>query len=266
MFERFTDRARRVVVGAQEEARDLGHNYIGTEHLLLGILREGDGTATRVLTSLGITGAAVREKVEAGAPPGQHTPSGHIPFTPPAKKVLELSLRESLDLKSGYIGTEHILLALIREGDGLGAKVLTGLGANLDDTRRRVVTLLSGRDLRESAQSSARLMALPRRVSAIERWIGLPAERVAAAERAEAELLKARLDKAEAMEQRDFRAAAAARAREKQLATEPAAGPDDAVPSQAQPTLADEVRELRAEVDRLRALLVERGLDADDES
>ena len=131
MFERFTDRARRVVVLAQEEARMLNHNYIGTEHILLGLIHEGDGVAARALESLGISLDAVRQQVEEIIGQGQQAPSGHIPFTPRAKKVLELSLREALQLGHNYIGTEHILLGLIREGDGVAAQVLVKLGADL---------------------------------------------------------------------------------------------------------------------------------------
>ena len=135
MFERFTDRARRVVVLAQEEARMLNHNYIGTEHILLGLLREGEGVAAKALESLGISLDAVRQQVEEIIGQGQQAPSGHIPFTPRAKKVLELSLRESLQLGHNYIGTEHILLGLIREGDGVAAQVLVKLGADLNRVR-----------------------------------------------------------------------------------------------------------------------------------
>jgi ATP-dependent Clp protease ATP-binding subunit ClpC len=176
LFERFTDRARRVVVLAQEEARTLNHTYIGTEHVLLGLIREGEGVAARALESLDISLEATRQRVEEiigrgqGAPHdhlpftprakkalesasrqaeeiigrGQPAPTGHIPFTPRAKKVLELSLREALRLGHNHIGTEHILLGLIREGDGVAAQVLQELGADLDRVRRAVFQLLSG--------------------------------------------------------------------------------------------------------------------------
>ncbi|GIU84789.1 MAG: ATP-dependent Clp protease ATP-binding protein [Acidimicrobiales bacterium] len=144
MFERFTDRARRVVVLAQEEARLLNHNYIGTEHILLGLIHEGEGVAAKALESLGISLEAVRQKVEEIIGPGGSAPSGHIPFTPRAKKVLELSLREALQLGHNYIGTEHILLGLIREGEGVAAQVLTKLGADLGKVRQQVIQLLSG--------------------------------------------------------------------------------------------------------------------------
>ncbi len=144
MFERFTDRARRVVVLAQEEARLLNHNYIGTEHILLGLIHEGEGVAAKALESLGISLEAVREQVEEFIGQGGSSPSGHIPFTPRAKKVLELSLREALQLGHNYIGTEHILLGLIREGEGVAAQVLVKLGADLSRVRQQVIQLLSG--------------------------------------------------------------------------------------------------------------------------
>ncbi len=144
MFERFTDRARRVVVLAQEEARLLNHNYIGTEHILLGLIHEGEGVAAKALESLNISLEAVRSQVEEIIGQGGSSPSGHIPFTPRAKKVLELSLREALQLGHNYIGTEHILLGLIREGEGVAAQVLVKLGADLSRVRQQVIQLLSG--------------------------------------------------------------------------------------------------------------------------
>ena len=153
MFERFTDRARRVVVLAQEEARMLNHNYLGTEHILLGLIHEGEGVAAKSLESLGISLEAVRSQVEEIIGQGQQAPSGHIPFTPRAKKVLELSLREALQLGHNYIGTEHILLGLIREGDGVAAQVLVKLGADLNRVRQQVIQLLSGYQGKEPAAS-----------------------------------------------------------------------------------------------------------------
>ncbi|GAA4877718.1 ATP-dependent Clp protease ATP-binding subunit [Serinicoccus chungangensis] len=151
MFERFTDRARRVVVLAQEEARMLNHNYIGTEHLLLGLIHEGEGVAAKALESLDISLDAVRQQVQEIIGQGQQSPTGHIPFTPRAKKVLELSLREGLQLGHNYIGTEHLLLGLIREGEGVAAQVLVKLGADLNRVRQQVITLLSGYQGKESA-------------------------------------------------------------------------------------------------------------------
>jgi ATP-dependent Clp protease ATP-binding subunit ClpC len=155
MFERFTDRARRVVVLAQEEARMLNHNYIGTEHILLGLIHEGEGVAAKALESMGISLEAVREKVEEIIGHGHESPSGHIPFTPRAKKVLELSLREALQINHSYIGTEHILLGLIREGEGVAAQVLVKLGADLNRVRSTVLQLLSGFQGKEATTSGA---------------------------------------------------------------------------------------------------------------
>ena len=144
MFERFTDRARRVVVLAQDEAKMLNHNYIGTEHILLGLIHEGEGVAAKALEQMGISLEAVRAQVEEVIGHGQTQPTGHIPFTPRAKKVLELSLREALQMNHSYIGTEHILLGLIREGEGVAADTLIKLGADLNRVRNTVLQLLSG--------------------------------------------------------------------------------------------------------------------------
>jgi ATP-dependent Clp protease ATP-binding subunit ClpC len=162
VFERFTDRARRVVVLAQEEARLLNHNYIGTEHILLGLIHEGEGVAAKALESLGISLEAVRAQVEEIIGQGGSSPSGHIPFTPRAKKVLELSLREALQLGHNYIGTEHILLGLIREGEGVAAQVLVKLGADLSRVRQQVIQLLSGyAGQKEPSTSGAAAEAAP---------------------------------------------------------------------------------------------------------
>jgi ATP-dependent Clp protease ATP-binding subunit ClpC len=161
MFERFTDRARRVVVLAQEEARMLSHNYIGTEHILLGLIHEGDGIAAKALESLGISLEGVRAQVEEIIGQGQQAPSGHIPFTPRAKKVLELSLREALQLGHNYIGTEHILLGLIREGEGVAAQVLQKLGADLNRVRQQVIQLLSGYQGKEAQTAGTAPEAAP---------------------------------------------------------------------------------------------------------
>ena len=155
MFERFTDRARRVVVLAQEEARMLNHNYIGTEHILLGLIHEGEGVAAKSLEALNVSLESVRQQVEEIIGQGQQAPSGHIPFTPRAKKVLELSLREALQLGHNYIGTEHILLGLIREGEGVAAQVLVKLGADLNRVRQQVIQLLSGYSGKEPLTSGA---------------------------------------------------------------------------------------------------------------
>jgi ATP-dependent Clp protease ATP-binding subunit ClpC len=151
-----------VVVLAQEEARMLNHNYIGTEHILLGLIHEGEGVAAKALESLGISLEAVRSQVEEIIGQGQQAPSGHIPFTPRAKKVLELSLREALQLGHNYIGTEHILLGLIREGEGVAAQVLVKLGADLNRVRQQVIQLLSGYQGKETRPPAARRRAPPR--------------------------------------------------------------------------------------------------------
>jgi ribosomal protein S18 acetylase RimI-like enzyme len=143
VFERFTDRARRVVVLAQGEARLLDHNYIGTEHLLLGLIAEGEGVGARALQALDISLPSIRAQIEEIIGRGQTQPTGHIPFTPRAKKVLELSLREALQLGHNYIGTEHLLLGLVREGEGVAAQVLGNLGVELEDVRTVVMTTLS---------------------------------------------------------------------------------------------------------------------------
>ena len=144
MFERFTDRARRVTVLAQEEARMLGHNHIGTEHILLGLIGEGGGVAALALESLGISLEAVRQQVGGIIGQGQQEPSGHIPFTPRAKKVLELSLREALALGHNYIGTEHILLGLVRENEGVAARILLDFDADAEKIRNEIIRMLSG--------------------------------------------------------------------------------------------------------------------------
>src|ERR1700736_1280456 len=189
MFERFTDRARRVVVLAQEEARMLNHNYIGTEHILLGLIHEGEGVAAKALESLGISLEAVRQQVEQIIGQGQQAPSGHIPFTPRAKKVLELSLREALQLGHDYIGTEHILLGLIREGEGAAAQVLVRRDADLSRVRQQVIQLLHGQPEASAAGQDvpsgkryrarqleiglARIDSLDKRIAVLERWVGL---------------------------------------------------------------------------------------------
>ncbi len=175
MFERFTDRARRVVVLAQDEARMLDHNYIGTEHILLGLIHEGHGLAAKALESLGISLAVVRQQVEEIIGRGQQQPpSGHIPFTPRAKKVLELSLREALQLGHTYIGTEHILLGLIREGEGVAAQVLVSVGVDLNRARQQVIQLIAGRAEPQDAAAiaadlRAQLASVADRLAVIER-------------------------------------------------------------------------------------------------
>ena len=182
MFERFTDRARRVIVDAQNEARSLGHDYIGPEHILLGIINEGDGVGAKALEAMQISADTVRGRIEEIIGRGQAPPRiGHIPFTPRAKKVLELSLREALQLGSDYLGTEHILLALLRERDGVAAQVLLGSGVDLDRARAQVITLLQGRQEQAGVSVAAapadeellgRLASIAARLSAIELRLG----------------------------------------------------------------------------------------------
>ena len=191
MFERFTERARQVVVLAQEEARTLKHNYIGTEHILLGLLREEEGLAARVLESLEITVERVRAQVVRIVGSGEEVTSGQIPFTPRAKKVLELALREALSLGHNYIGTEHILLGLLREGDGVAAQVLVSLGADLNVVRERVIGVLHGTAAESQLPQSilrlagsavqldeivSALRAIDGRLAAIERHLGIGPE------------------------------------------------------------------------------------------
>ncbi|HEY3142203.1 MAG TPA: Clp protease N-terminal domain-containing protein [Acidimicrobiales bacterium] len=152
MFERFSDSARRVVVLAQEESRLQQHNYIGTEHILAGLTQIDEGVAAGVLASFEITTERVRAEIVKEVGPGEKTPWGHIPFTPGAKRILELSLREALQLGHNYIGTEHVLLGLIREGEGLGAKIVARLGADLDRVRERTIEAVLDPSSRESAE------------------------------------------------------------------------------------------------------------------
>ena len=274
MFERFTDRARRVVVLAQEEARMLNHNYIGTEHLLLGLIHEGNGVAATALESLGISLDAVRQQVEEIIGQGQQAPSGHIPFTPRAKKVLELSLREATQLGQDHIGTEHILLGLIREGDGVAAQVLVKLGADLNRVRQQVIQLVHGRagedvtgegsglGKRARAQlpdvTLTRASSLDRRVAAIERWVGMRPD----LDQLDQEIAQVRREKEAAIDRQDFEASAALRDQEKQLLAARTAGEKEWTEAAAgRVTLAQELGRVNAELARLRAILREHGIE-----
>jgi ATP-dependent Clp protease ATP-binding subunit ClpC len=252
MFERFTDRARRVVVLAQEEARLLNHNYIGTEHLLLGLAHEGQGVAAKALESLGISLEAVRAQVEEIIGQGQMAPTGHIPFTPRAKKVLELSLRESKQLGHNYIGTEHILLGLIREGQGVAAQVLVKLGGNLPRVRLQVIQLLSGAAGGAEAATGMRPMAMT-----------MPDDLREAKE----QLDQVRRQKETAIQAQDFDRAAALRDAEEELLAglaqrerEGTAGVDLAAVIQEVQRLHGEVQRLHGEVQGLRELLRQHGI------
>jgi len=278
MFERFTDRARRVVVLAQEEARMLNHNYIGTEHILLGLIHEGEGVAAKALESLGISLEAVRQQVEEIIGQGQQAPSGHIPFTPRAKKVLELSLREALQLGHNYIGTEHILLGLIREGEGVAAQVLVRLGADLDRVSQQVVQLLGGyhgtkleaagagawprpaarADRRLLPQLQARITALESRLSAIEQRVGTGAQ----TRELDRQIERVRGEKIAAIDSQEYEQAASLRDQENHLLAEKEALQQDwQAAHPGLPVLAERCSELSEELDRLRALLREHGIE-----
>ena len=268
MFERFTDRARRVVVLAQEEARRLNHAHIGTEHLLLGLIHEGDGVAAKALEALGVKRAAVRREVEETVGRGQRPPPGHIPFTPRAKTVLELSLRESNQLGHNYIGTEHILLGLLREGEGVAAQVLVKMGVDLNRVRQQVIGLLhgytgerpsSGRRERAGPPGDlpALLDSLDQRLAAIERWVGIRPD----LRDLDEEIARVRHDKEAAIDAQDFKTAAALRDKERQLVAEQ---DDRAQEHAAGPSLADETGRLKTELERLHAILRERGIEPGD--
>jgi Clp amino terminal domain, pathogenicity island component/UvrB/uvrC motif len=276
MFERFTDRARRVVVLAQDEARTLGHDYIGTEHLLLGLIREGQGVAAKTLESLGISLEAVRQQVQEIIGQGQGPQQGHIPFTPRAKKVLELSLREAQQLGHNYIGTEHILLGLIREGQGVAALVLVKLGADLNRVRQQVIQLLHGHQGKEPASEAApggpqhgggpsdvaaRVNALESRLSAIEQRVGTGP----ATGDLDEQIAQARRDKESAIDSQDFEQAGSLRDRESRLLAGKTARQQQweaAHPDLA--SLAGQVQRLSGEVERLRDLLRHHGIEPED--
>jgi Clp amino terminal domain, pathogenicity island component/UvrB/uvrC motif len=276
MFERFTDRARRVVVLAQEEARMLNHNHIGTEHILLGLIHEGQGVAASALQSLGISQEAVRQQVEQIIGRGEQAPSGHIPFTPRAKKVLELSLRESHMLGHDYIGTEHILLGLIREGDGLAAQILVRLGADLNRVRQQVIKLLHGQGNEPASSKDApggpragrvppgaasSRSALESRLSAVEQRVGTGPVTAGVDE----QIAQTRRDKESAIDSQDFERARSLRDRERQLLADKAARQQQweaAHPDLA--SLAELVQRLGAEVERLRDLLRQHGIEPED--
>jgi ATP-dependent Clp protease ATP-binding subunit ClpA len=238
MFERFTDRARRVVVLAQEEARMLEHNYIGTEHLLLALIHEGEGVAAAALRALDVDLDTLRREVEALVGRGQQPPKGHIPFTPRAKKVLELALRESVQLGHAYIGTEHLLLGIVREGEGPAAQVLQQRGIELNTVRQEVIRLLHGYQVREGRRGrrtvwarsapggegatleeiSRQLRVLGARLSAIEERLGIeesPERR--RLRRIDAEIAGVRRQKESAIDEQDFERAARLRDDEKRL-------------------------------------------------
>ena len=260
MFERFTDRARRVVVLAQEEARLLNHNYIGTEHLLLGLVQEGEGVAATALTELSISLEAVRAQVEEIIGQGQRPPTGRIPFTPRAKKVLELSLREAKQLDHNYIGTEHILLGLLREGEGVGAQVLVKLGGDLSRVRQQVLQVLSG-----SAAAGMEAAARTRLVR-----MTVPDE----LREAEEQLTQVRREKEAAIDAEDFERAAGLRDQERQLRARVAELERQLLTRVAEwerawtagvdlEAVVQENQRLHREVERLRGLLRQHGIKPD---
>jgi ATP-dependent Clp protease ATP-binding subunit ClpC len=239
MFERFTDRARRVVVLAQEEARMLEHNYIGTEHLLLALIHEGEGVAAKALRALDVDLDTLRREVEALVGRGQQPPKGHIPFTPRAKKVLELALRESVQLGHDYIGTEHLLLGIVREGEGPAAQVLQQRGIELNTVRQEVIRLLHGHQVGEGRRGrrvararsglpggegatleeiSHQLRVLGARLAAIEEKLGIEeSPERQRLRRIDAEVARVRRQKESAIDEQDFERAARLRDEEKRL-------------------------------------------------
>jgi ATP-dependent Clp protease ATP-binding subunit ClpC len=246
MFMRFTDRARRVVVLTQDEARELGHGFVGPGHLLLGLLAEGEGVAALALESLGISLEEARDRVEEIAGRGQGAPAGHIPFTPPAKQVLERALREAVQLGHNYIGTEHLLLSLLAGGDDVTAQVLAGRGAGYDLVQERVVALLTGRY--EQADPKTRLVRLP-----------VPADLADVTE----QLRQVQRQKTAAFEKGDLEGAAALRGRERHLRAEQLRLEHEWAASVDIQAVIAENQRVHRELDRLRDLLRQHGIEPD---
>jgi ATP-dependent Clp protease ATP-binding subunit ClpC len=260
MFERFTDRARRVVVLAQEEARRLNHNYIGTEHLLLGLIHEGQGVAAKALESMGISLEAARAQVKETVGQGLRAPTGHIPFTPRAKKVMELSLREALQLGHNYLGTEHLLLGLLSEGEGVGAQVLASLGADYARVREQIIQLLSGyagyavgREGTGPATGEG-VQAGPRTQPV---RLTVPEDLLAYDE----QIAQVRRQKEAATKAGDVEGAAALGDRERQLLADRARREREWL---ATVDIVEENQRLHREVERLRGLLRQHGIEPDD--
>ncbi len=275
MFERFTDQARRVLDLAQEEARLLNHNYVGTEHVLLGLIGEGEGVAAQALESLGMTRPAVRQQVEDVVGRGQQAVPRHIPVTPRAKKVLELALREALQLGQHYIGTEHLLLGLIRESEGVAGQVLVGQGADLDQIRQQVIRLLHGAEgqTRRTArrawpgqgggQARGRRPAVLDRVESIDTQLTAIGQRLGAGPELrghDQQIAQARRGKEAAAGQEDYEAAAALRDRERRLLADRTARQQAwAAEHLDLAALTAELHRLAEEVGQLRELLREPG-------
>ena len=259
----------------------LNHNYIGTEHILLGLIHEGEGVAAKALESLGISLEAVRQQVEEIIGQGQQAPSGHIPFTPRAKKVLELSLREALQLGHNYIGTEHILLGLIREGEGVAAQVLVKLGADLARVRQQVIQLLHGYQGKEPASAAvpwpgpavraetrllpeleARIDAVAARLSAVEQRVGTGAD----TSELDQQIERLRAERQAAADAEEYEQAASLRDQEKQLLAEKATRQQEWEASHpGLPALAEKFSQLSEELERLRELLRQHGITTGDE-
>jgi ATP-dependent Clp protease ATP-binding subunit ClpC len=282
MFERFTDRARQVVALAQEEARTLSHNHIGTEHILLGLIHEGEGVAAEALEALGISLDAVRQQIEEIIGHGRRTPTGHIPFTPRAKKVLELSLREALQLGHNYIGTEHILLGLIREGKGVAAQVLVRLGADLNRVRQQVILLVhgtqdddeprtrhaprrvgpaGGRARKLLSEVLARIESIDSRLSAVEQRVGTGP----VVGDLDQEITQVRREKKSAVGAEEYEKAATLRDKERRLLAERASRQEQWTDAHLDlPALAERIRLLSEEMEGLRGVLRQQGIEPQD--
>jgi ATP-dependent Clp protease ATP-binding subunit ClpC len=281
MFDRFTDQARRVVALAQEEARMLRHNRIGTEHILLGLIQVDDGVAAESLESLGISLAAVREQVEEIIGHGRWTPPVNIPYAPQAKKVLDMSLREALALGHHTIGTEHILLGLIREGESPAAQVLASLGAELSLVRQQVLELMQDTTDEEQgngpgaprsgpadsgergplSEAVARFESIDSRLSAVEQRVGTGPD----VGDLDQQIAHARREKESAARAEDYETAAALRDRERMLLAEKASRQQKWATAQLDlPTLAEGLHRLSNEVERLRRLLIQQGIEPKD--
>jgi ATP-dependent Clp protease ATP-binding subunit ClpA len=263
LFERFTDRARRVVVFAQEEARLLNHDYIGTEHILLGLVHE---TEPDVLAELGITLAEVRQKVEESVGRGTKEPAGHILFTSRAKKVLELSLREALTLRNESIGSEHILLGLIREGHNTGCEVLQAIGVDLDRLRQLTISHAAAHSGPEGegritriAVGTGTLGAIEDRLARIEQRLGIAI--ASSVSELSQRLSQVRREKAAATEAQDFERAVELRGRELQLVAEREAALNEQPSPESVVPITEELVAARAEITRLTELLRSHGID-----
>ncbi len=281
MFKTFTDRAWQVVVLAQEEARMLNHDHIGTEHILLGLIREGEGVAAKALALRGVSLEAVREQAGEIIGQGPPVPPGHIPFTPRAKKTLELSLREALQLRHNYIGTEHILLGLIREGEGAAAQVLVKLGVDPNRVRQQVIQLLHGtqstelgimRAARRASKAGGTergllpeilsgVESIDSHLSAIEQRVGAGPEM----SDLDLQIEQARRDKESAARAEDYENAAELRDRERQLLAEKTARQQEWAAAHLDlASLAEGLHRLGEQVGRLRDLLHQQGADRQD--